>query len=612
MGKNSRRMNPTDSLGEQMNFNRITLSFLDSSESLFREKYFKDSIVQLRIALFFVMLLYALFGFLDLLIFPEYVKVFFQIRFFVVVPFTALVILLSFTHFFKKNWQALVLANYIVGGMGISIMTLFEHENSAYYAGLMLVFFSGYLFLKLRFYMATIGGLSVLVLFNFLSIFCAQVPKNIVIADNFFFVSANLIGMFAAYYMELSKRRNFYLNQKFDEEKVFVEDLNKKLEEKVYERTKELTDANNATEAINANISAIIEGTNESIWAFNSDYKILYINQVFKKEFFEAFGVELHSGVSLFESLPDSIRDFWKLRYDRVLANEQFTVEDEIDTDKGRAYIEVSFNPIVKKGKVVGGSCFGSDITYRKMAELELVKAKDRAEESDRLKSAFLANMSHEIRTPMNGILGFAELLKEPDLEEDKQDEYVDIILESGNRMLNIINDLMDISKIEAGLVEVNLSKTNVNQLSEYIYSLFKLEAESKGFQFRMNIPVNQEDIVVETDREKLYAILSNLVKNAIKYTQKGTIEFGFSTREGELVFFVKDTGIGIPKDRQEAIFERFIQVDITSKRISDGAGLGLSISKAFVKLLKGRIWVESEEGKGSSFYFTLPCESLH
>ncbi|WP_291121577.1 MULTISPECIES: hybrid sensor histidine kinase/response regulator [unclassified Flavobacterium] len=242
----------------------------------------------------------------------------------------------------------------------------------------------------------------------------------------------------------------------------------------------------------------------------------------------------------------------------------------------------------------------------------ELVIAKDYAEQSDRLKSAFLANMSHEIRTPMNGILGFAELLKEPNLTGEEQQEYIEIIEKSGVRMLNIINDIVDISKIEAGLMEVNLTESNGNEQIEYIYTFFKPEVEGKGMQFSYRHGMLSSESIIKTDREKLYAILTNLIKNAIKYTNKGAIEFGYDYvvemhGRASLQFFVKDTGIGIPKDRQGAIFERFIQADISDKHSYQGAGLGLSISKAYVEMLGGRIWVESEEGKGSTFYFTIP-----
>src|SRR5665648_23634 len=252
----------------------------------------------------------------------------------------------------------------------------------------------------------------------------------------------------------------------------------------------------------------------------------------------------------------------------------------------------------------------------------ELVIAKDHAEQSDRLKSAFLANMSHEIRTPMNGILGFAELLKEPNLTGEEQQEYINIIEESGVRMLNIINDIVDISKIESGLMEVSIKESNINEQIEYIYTFFRPEVEGKGMQLSYRNGLVSSESIIKTDREKVFAILTNLVKNAIKYTDKGSIEFGYvstgSTNDSlgavsepvELQFYMKDTGIGIPKDRQKAIFERFIQADIGDKRAFQGAGLGLYISKAYVEMLGGRIWVESEEGKGSTFYFTIPVNT--
>ena len=238
-----------------------------------------------------------------------------------------------------------------------------------------------------------------------------------------------------------------------------------------------------------------------------------------------------------------------------------------------------------------------------------LQEAKEKAEESDRLKSAFLANMSHEIRTPMNGILGFAEILKEPNLSGEEQQECISIIQKSGTRMLNIINDIISISKVEAGQMEIVVSETNINEQIEYIYTFFKPEVEGKGIQLYMKIGLPLHEANIITDKEKLYAVLTNLVKNAIKFTSHGSIEFGYRpVGDKKLVeFFVKDTGIGIQKDRQEAVFERFIQADILDTMARQGAGLGLSISKAYVEMLGGKIWLESEPGKGSVFYFTIP-----
>ena len=273
------------------------------------------------------------------------------------------------------------------------------------------------------------------------------------------------------------------------------------------------------------------------------------------------------------------------------------------------------------KGDIIGMLGAYMDITEMKRAKEELIQAKEKAIESDRLKSAFLANMSHEIRTPMNGILGFAELLKEPGLSGEDQMNYLTMIEEGGERMLNIINNLIDISKLESGMTKITSTETNINLQLDYIYSFFKPEVEKKGMQLFLKSNLNDKESIVCTDKEKIYAILINLVKNAIKYSEKGFIELGVSTglstgavcelvEPVELQFYVKDTGFGIPKDRQFAVFERFIQSDIENRQAIQGAGLGLSISKGYVEMLGGKMWMESELGHGSTFYFTIPCKS--
>lgn len=233
--------------------------------------------------------------------------------------------------------------------------------------------------------------------------------------------------------------------------------------------------------------------------------------------------------------------------------------------------------------------------------------AKEKAEENDRLKSAFLANMSHEIRTPMNGILGFTDLLKEPEINFADQQKYIDIIEKSGQRLLNLINDLIDISKIEAEQVSIFLSEVDIQQEVKILHTFFLPEADTKSLRFSLQLhPVPHQGKIL-TDKDKLLSIFSNLIKNAIKFTNDGEIAIGYLQEGNFIRFFVKDTGRGIPLDKQQMIFDRFGQADVSLTRNHEGAGLGLSIAKAYVEMLGGNIGLTSEPGVGSEFYFTLP-----
>lgn len=242
----------------------------------------------------------------------------------------------------------------------------------------------------------------------------------------------------------------------------------------------------------------------------------------------------------------------------------------------------------------------------RARAEVELLQAKEKAEESNKLKTSFLQNISHEIRTPMNGILGFIDLLGDPDLEHEQRTEYLDMVNDSGQRMLNMINDLMDISMIESEQVEINYAQVDVDQELGKLYQLFSNEAKNKQLQLRVNYDREHRNEIIITDNLKLYAILSNLIKNALKYTHEGNVEFGYRVQDDFLQFYVKDTGIGIAPEKHEIIFQRFVQADLSVSKPYEGAGLGLSIAKAYTEMLGGKIWVDSLPGEGATFYFTI------
>lgn len=273
-------------------------------------------------------------------------------------------------------------------------------------------------------------------------------------------------------------------------------------------------------------------------------------------------------------------------------------------------YADISISPIKDQtGEIKHFIGIQIDVTIDKQQRKELELAKEKAEESDTLKSLFLANLSHEIRTPMNGILGFSDLLKDAELSIEERMHYVSIIEKSGHRMLNIINDLIDISKIEAGQMTVSYEPVEICRLGKELFDFFTYEAQKKQLEL-IYIP-DKETCFIETDGIKITQILSNLIKNAIKFTKSGTIEYGFIIEDNDIRFFVKDTGIGIHPRLQEFIFDRFRQANLSAYKSEDGIGLGLSICKAFIEMLGGKIWVESVVDVGSTFIFTLPAVVL-
>ncbi|MEI7661675.1 MAG: PAS domain S-box protein [Bacteroidota bacterium] len=351
-----------------------------------------------------------------------------------------------------------------------------------------------------------------------------------------------------------------------------------------------------------------IEQSPVSIIITDPEGTIEYVNPKFE----EVTGYSFHETIGQNPRILKSgthTHEVYEELWQTILSGQQWFGEIHNKKKNGVLFWEnISISPILNPdGKVTHFVAVKEDITEKKQMIEDLVRAKEKAEESDHLKSAFLANMSHEIRTPMNGILGFAALLKEPDFTGEEQMHHISIIEKSGIRMLNIINDIIDLSKIESGQMDISISETDINGQTEYIFTFFKPEVEAKGMQLFIRNTLPSEAATIRTDREKIYAILTNLVKNAIKYTREGFIEFGYEKKGRFLEFYVKDTGMGIAGNRQEAIFERFVQADISDKQAMQGAGLGLSITKAYVEMLGGKIRVESEPGRGSVFYFTIP-----
>ncbi|ASB50766.1 hypothetical protein CDL62_17210 [Alkalitalea saponilacus] len=249
-----------------------------------------------------------------------------------------------------------------------------------------------------------------------------------------------------------------------------------------------------------------------------------------------------------------------------------------------------------------------TDISKRKKLETELLNAKEQAIKSDKLKSAFLANMSHEIRTPMNVIVGFAELLTDQDLSDAERNEYVDHVKSNSYYLLDVINDIINISKIESGTVSVSRKEIDTNKLVEKLCSNFHFQARQKNLEFEFIKP--DKSAVIYSDDVKIYQILSNILNNAIKFTMSGKVSFGYTVNQNNIEFKVEDTGCGFPEEKLDDVFERFIQVQTIPGVNNNGTGLGLPIAKAYAELLGGNISASSGPGKGSCFIVKLPLQN--
>ena len=306
-------------------------------------------------------------------------------------------------------------------------------------------------------------------------------------------------------------------------------------------------------------------------------------------------------------NLPDDSKKSFSDTIALVMKNRvRKTIVFEIPRVTGTIYTETRIVPLGEDELLI----LLRDITSRKLSEKALVAAKEKAEESDKLKMAFLSNMSHEIRTPMNAIIGFSEMLEYPEIDEEDKTDFLHQIKSNGKLLLNLINDILDLSKIEAGQLEITAANFDINKVLHDIYINFENEKNVKqktDISIILEKPTNISMALINSDEYRFKQILFNLMGNALKFTEKGSITLGYLIKGKNLVIYVKDTGIGIPENKLDLVFQRFRQVDDSSTRTFGGAGLGLTITKNLVEALGGKIWVKSKENSGSEFYFTLP-----
>ncbi len=351
----------------------------------------------------------------------------------------------------------------------------------------------------------------------------------------------------------------------------------------------------------------------QSIFEIDTHGNIVYTNEYgFKLTGYTQ--KDLEKGMSIFHMIPSGEHEKLKANFSNLLTRQKVTPHEYLIRKKNGTTFPVLIytSPMYYNKKHIGYRGAIADISTIKKTENELIKAKEKAEEADRIKTAFLENISHEIRTPLNGIMGLSELLKEKNIPAQDMEHYVDIIVDRGKHLLCIINDIIDIAKIESGQLFYKPKHFALNNMLDKLFTRFSLlkNNHKDKIDFLIEKGLKNKEDKVYTDPYMLEQILLNLLSNAFKYTRAGSISLAYSMNKKQSIinFTIKDTGIGIPKDKQHLIFDRFRQADESKTKSYGGTGLGLTISKKLVDLLGGDIWVESEFNKGSLFSFSIPC----
>ena len=613
----------------------INLSFQGESKDLEKEfiaDYTSKSLQTIRITLLIASVFYAIFGFLDAKLIPEMKNLLWLIRYAFVIPFIIGVILFSYSKHFKNWIQPILSFTMVVSGIGIIIMIIIAPTpiNYAYYAGLILIFMFGYILIRLRFIWASLAGWTIVIIYELIAI--DNTPYEIFLNNNFFFISANIIGMAVCYYFEYYLRRDFFLVNKLKKEQKKVLQINNELEQRVVERTEQLKVSNDELliEVRNKRISEVelkksqkfLETIIDNIPAmiFVKDTKNLKFI-IFNKISETILGLKREEVInkSNSEIFATDSADIFSKEDQKIIEGdcEIIVVEEYFETKnhEKRLFHTKKLPILFEEGKPEYILGISEDITDRNQNEENLRSAKIKAEESDKLKTAFLSNMSHEIRTPMNAIIGFAGLLTDHEITAEEKESYIFQINQNSNALLNLIEDIVDISKIESGQLKINIDECLINKIILGIYSTFSENQQlfsEKNVELKWSMANSNPDFSIRTDTFRLHQILNNLVGNAIKFTEKGSIEFGYILKDSDtILFYVKDTGIGIADDKISYIFDRFGKVESDKSRLYRGAGLGLTISKSLIELLDGEIWVESSLGKGSTFHFTIPINKI-
>lgn len=359
------------------------------------------------------------------------------------------------------------------------------------------------------------------------------------------------------------------------------------------------------------NFSTLINSISDAILIHDKNGSILSLNNQAK----ELFNIDASDSTqyTVFDiTSPKQNSDSLQTLWEDILNNntqmfEWIGLQQETNTE---IPLQISLSPTTWDNKQVIVAVI-RDFTERKEFEQELILEKDKAEEASRLKTEFLHNVSHEVRTPMNGIMGFSELLGEEGLSTEQRLKYINIVTRSCNQLLSIIDDILEISRLETNQAQVNIESFDLNALLKEIYSIFEIQSKKAQIYFSLHLDSKNEELFISSDKTKLSSIINNLVGNAFKFTNEGFVSFGYTIKNGQIELYISDSGVGIAKEKIKSIFGRFEQEEKEISLKAGGLGLGLPISLENAKLLNGDLTVESEKGVGSTFYLKIPFTQI-
>jgi PAS domain S-box-containing protein len=548
----------------------------------------------------------------------------------------------------------------LVAGLGIIAMILIapRHANDSYYAGLMLVLIFGYTFFKVRFIWASFAGWLVVIVYEIAAIYISPTPIHALVQNNFFFLSSNILGMFACYSIEFYSRRDFMQARLLSVERSKVKKANRDLEERVEVRTHRLVHANaelhnqifahqrteDALRVSEEKYRTIIESIEEGYFELDLSGNMIFFNEAMCK--ITGYSPEELKGLNNREySSPQTAKRMFRAFNEIFRTGRPARILDYeiIKKDGTTSIMEISATLIRDtSGQPCGFRGLARDVTERKRAEEQLRESKKAAEAANLSKSEFLANMSHELRTPLNHIIGFSELILDKQLGDlnETQEEYLEDVVQSSRHLLSLINDILDLSRIESGRTQLEYADVHVESLLENSLNMIREKAMKHCIALETYSDVCLD--TVKADERALKQVIYNLLSNAVKFTPDngkvclsarvtdlaappghhpenpgalGTLvdksadrQRGGTNGETYIQFEVSDNGVGLKPEDQERIFERFVQVDGSSTRRYEGTGLGLSLCRKLVELHGGRIWVESKGPEsGSVFRFLLP-----